>query len=86
MNLPDEIFIVVVGYDGVHEESKIPVALETYLDKRCSIDAAIETINRFDNHFAEVKIGRLVFDLDEPFIDLSDVIIPEEEKTQFQMT
>jgi hypothetical protein len=86
MNLPDEIFIVVVGYDGVHEESKIPVALETYLDERCSIDAAIETINRFGNNFGEVKIGRLVFDIDEPFIDLSDVMMPEEEKAQFQMT
>jgi hypothetical protein len=47
MRLPDEMYIVVVGYDGVHEDTKIPVALETYLDDRCSIVAAMAQL---ENH------------------------------------
>jgi hypothetical protein len=66
MKLPDEIYIVVVGYDGVHEDTKIPVALETYLDDRCSIVAAMAQL---ENHYGETRIAKLVFDECDLFVE-----------------
>ena len=66
MKLPDEINIVVVGYDGVHEDTKIPVALETYLDDRCSIVAAMAQL---ENHYGETRIAKLVFDECDLFVE-----------------
>jgi len=80
MNLPDEIFIVVTEHDGNQDHpnlTKIPLVLETYVDERCSMAAAIKQVKRLNNRYGETKIGRLVFDLDET-LDLSDAMTPEE--------
>lgn len=80
MNLPDEIYIVVTEHDGNQEQAnlkKIPLALETYLDEKCSKAEAIKQANRLRDRYGKTKIGRLVFDTDET-IDRSDAMTPEE--------
>ena len=74
MELPDEIFIVVTEFDG---NEPVPLALETFLDERCSKKEAIKRSRDIGNLYGETKIGQLVFDLDET-IDLSDVTKSEE--------
>ena len=80
MNLPDEIYIVVSEFDDDQKHTHLritPVAWETDLDVRCTKAEAIKRARRLSTLYGKTKIGRLVFDLDEP-LDLSDAITPEE--------
>jgi len=74
MKIPDEIFIVVIEFDG---NDPVPLALETFLDDRCSKSGAIERAKRLVNYYGEVKIGRLVFDQEETS-DMSEVMSPDD--------
>jgi len=90
MNLPDEIYVVVTQYDGSQGNAnliQIPLVWETYLDEYCSKSEAIERAKRLVNHYGEVKIGRLVFDLDDidkAVNDMAATLTPEE-KAQSMM-
>jgi hypothetical protein len=80
MNLPDEIYIVVTEFDAAQKHTHLrmtAVASETYLDKRCSKSEAIKKANQLKTLYGHVKIGRLIFDMDET-LDLSDAMTPEE--------
>jgi len=74
MNLPKEIYIVVLEHDGSNDG--IPISWETYLDERCTREEAERRAALLRNRYGEVKIGRLVMDYDE--IDLSDAMTEEE--------
>jgi len=81
MNLPKEIYIVVTELDMPEKYANLgttPLALETTLDDRCSMVEAINKAKKLNNLHVKTKIGRLVFDLDETQIDLSDAMTPEE--------
>ena len=80
MNLPDEIYIVVTEFDDDQKHTHLritPVAWETDLDVRCTKAEAIKRARRLSTLYGKTKIGRLIFDLDEP-LDLSDSKTPEE--------
>jgi hypothetical protein len=80
MNLPDEIYIVVTEFDAAQKHTHLrmtPVAWETDLDVHCSKAEAIKRARRLSALYGHVKIGRLVFDLDET-LGLSDAMTPEE--------
>jgi hypothetical protein len=80
MKIPEEIYIVVTEHDGNQEcanSKKIPLVLETYLDKRCSKAEAINQAKRLGDRYGKTKIGRLVFDMDQTQIDLSDAMTPK---------
>lgn len=84
VKLPDEIYIVVTEHDGNQEQAdlkKIPLVLETYVDERCSLAAAIKQVKRLNNRYGKTKIGRLIFDEDQT-LDLSDAMTPEEKTEQ----
>jgi hypothetical protein len=74
MELPDEIFIVVTEFDG---NEPVPLALETFLDERCSKAQAIQKARSLGNRYGKLKIGRLIFDQEETF-DKSDVESPDD--------
>jgi hypothetical protein len=74
MNLPDEIFIVVTEFDG---NEPVPLALETFLDDRCSKAEAIKKVRSLGNRYGKLKIGRLIFDQEET-LDNSDVMSPDD--------
>ena len=70
MNLPDDIFIVVTEFDG---NEPVPLALETFLDDRCSKAEAIKKARSLGNRYGKLKIGRLIFDQEET-LGMSDVV------------
>jgi hypothetical protein len=74
MNLPDEIYIVVTEFDG---NEPVSLALETFLDDRCSKAEAIKKARSLGNRYGKLKIGRLVFDQEET-LDLSDAMSPDD--------
>jgi hypothetical protein len=74
MNLPDEIYIVVTEFDG---NEPVPLALETFLDDRCSKPEAIKKARSLGNRYGKLKIGRLVFDQEET-LDMSDAMSPDD--------
>ena len=77
MKLPKEIYIVICEYDGGNDG--IPIAMETYLDERCSKDEADHRAALMGCRYGEVKIGRLIFENNqEDIIDLSDAMTDEE--------
>jgi hypothetical protein len=74
MNLPDEINIVVTEFDG---NEPVALALETFLDDRCSKAEAIKKARSLGNRYGKLKIGRLVFDQEET-LDMSDAMSPDD--------
>ena len=74
MNLPDEIYIVVTEFDG---NEPVPLALETFLDERCSKAEAIKKARCLGNRYGKIRIGRLIFDQDETLV-LSAAATPDD--------
>jgi len=66
MILPKEIYIVVCEHDGSNDG--IPIAVETYINERCSSREVAEhraALEGCRSRYGEVKIGRLVMDDEE---------------------